>query len=337
MFVRTRPCLRTILRLLAISRKHPACAVPGLSKVRVCVQYLWCRGPKSAEARIPPPSNLSILRFFGQMRMTGLLKFGLLFLAGSGGKYSACPPLRRCGFGVPAVDFNSAVPKLAFGIAGTLPGMVQHSGRAEVYALCAVTDNENTFVTFCKFEAIGFTFDGTYKGDSDDLWRAFCLLMERRPGSLTMRWVKAHISPEGGDASTTFAGAAQEHPYLLVAVLQALPRRQRAKKAVGALPSFTSCAQLSPVSVLPLQVSTATSAHCIFARGAALACELCGSFCLIAQKARVKKWLAAPCDKNAFEGHVERSQAIIPTPLRALAAVSAVVVGHRELHKSHHL
>ena len=91
----------------------------------------WCRGllPK-AMILVPPPPEDPLLKLTGSM--DDILLAEEVFLDGSGGEFTACKELRRCGWGVGVMKPEDPRLPLA-GLCGTLPG-TQTVPRAEVYA-----------------------------------------------------------------------------------------------------------------------------------------------------------------------------------------------------------
>ena len=194
---------------------------------------LWLRGllPASAKDAIDKPSEKITCKMFGAFPQGGLLRSNLLFLDGSGGRFSEYPPIRRCGFGLAVVSFNGASPKLLFGIAASLPGESQTTARAELFALVfgvfasepcvnltAVTDNEATKDRFAELKAAGFPEPSPEEANAD-LWVLLCKAAKSRPGSLDVRWVKAHIAPGGEGAELKpgeidFKKAAEKYPSI---------------------------------------------------------------------------------------------------------------------------
>lgn len=131
---------------------------------------------------------------------TELWPSGFYFGDGSGGKFSKHPSLTRAGVGVHHVDlqhnphFNASTP---------LPGIIQTSNRAELYAVLLVTRHSELAATIDFFTDSKITKDTFYKGlhraklaNNSDLWIELFDNIENKGITLHLYWMPSHTDTD---------------------------------------------------------------------------------------------------------------------------------------------
>ena len=174
---------------------------------------IWCRGlvPLDLLEIPPPPMETDVMNFgnFSSMQDGELANAAhyRFFLDESGGVDSSDPRIRRCGWGIAALDRSEEPTTLAArcaflgGWASPLAGSPQTATRACLAGLIFLL--EKTVGPLLVFLDAKYLVDGYEKGRHHqpqgthaDLWHRIGLLVNERPHPVEVRKTKAHIAAD---------------------------------------------------------------------------------------------------------------------------------------------
>ena len=156
-----------------------------------------------------------ILEFFGSEQTEGCWPAGEYFTDASGGPNSQTEQLRRCGVGIAKLRDNCSselvlhtsdlFTLLSFGVFAPLPGHTQTTPRGELYAILLVVRNVSEGELMIKSDS-KISVDLFRAGKArcleaanSDLWAELWQLLDEKPLSLALHWVKGH-----GDVPETY-------------------------------------------------------------------------------------------------------------------------------------
>ena len=351
------------LKTSAVHDTWHLCGMDSLAGVQYpCV---WYRG-------LMPQSLLAVhTPFEAELRLEVLGAYpgrvwpsGRYYTDGSGGKHSAAPALRRCGFGVAYMTEARGRSDFAWGVFGPLIGKVQTVPRAELFAcvtvLARVSCAPVLIVTDSKL-----VYDAWSGGElkctgaaNADLWGEFWQ-HARRIGVSDVRfqWIKAHATPlivqhclvslgdlRGNACADALADRAAEQWQIFpqdaqnvfwhMAVLQ-----QIQKRCVSILIHVAGSAQEGRerrhrtvrLPRLPATGAAIGSDHALLLLGNMWRC----AFCQVARRASasdLREWFASECTPFSMVSYSLRMGEVRPTEVPYGYPIRS---GKHVLHESH--
>ena len=342
---------------------------------------LWLRGllPTSLVTVNTPFQDELHLNYVGRV-MEHDWPPGCYFTDASGGRFSAMPILRRCGFGIAYMhqtvsDFRrtsdfSEQPFFRWGAFGVQVGSVHTVPRSELFAILVVVQKvPSGKLVICTDSKINVDlyikgFEACKSSTNSDLWIQIWQKLHQGHLSLTLRWVKGHVSsPDdmvkynlqpfelyGNLAADALANKGSQlaevwtHDSANVLAQYALVRQIQARALViltSVMHTRLSQQQhkgqnkvkLLKCKPIPISGAAIGSTHQFTMMASTLRCCLCLEHCP-SHPVAAARWMRGPCVPN-----VELLSSVAKGECRPTAVPRGAVVhvGRRVIHHSHDL